>query len=57
MCIFYRDYGYSGAVAGGEGGGGTLDFKWRGSKGNKNENPKKSVGLPTESKQIAITKN
>ena len=33
--------------------GGTQDFKWQGlSKGDKNQNPKKSLGLQTKAKKL-----
>ena len=51
----------------GEGGGGTLDFKWRQeiimislwqgwSNGDKSQNPKKSIGLPTKTPKIQCRK-
>ena len=41
----------------GGGGGGTPDFKWwRWSNGGKNQNPKKSLGLPTKPQKNPWTK-
>ena len=59
---FFRD-----PMPRGGGGGGTLDFKWRQeiimislwqgwSNGDKNQNPKKSIGLPTKTPKIQCRK-
>ena len=55
--LFYRDYGYSGPVAGGGGGGGWYSgFQVTGKERGKNEKRKESLGLPPEPNQIALPK-
>ena len=54
FCIFYRDYGYS--SPGWVGRGGILWVQVTGIEWGQKWKPKKSLGLPTKSKQIAISK-